>query len=130
MLLMAMSHQARKLPMMLRSSPTPEGRCCSPPVGTGSVSTTSVAILTDPGGSVLHLDLGHRRGPALVAILTDPGGSVLPRAFAAQVRSTATPLRSSPTPEGRCCSRSCGEVAADAHPVAILTDPGGSVLRE
>ncbi|MGH3559412.1 MAG: hypothetical protein ACRDTK_18290, partial [Mycobacterium sp.] len=86
-----------------------------------------VAILTNPGGSVL----GVRRGVCgdqapYVAILTNPGGSVLaPR----PTRSGATPrgcdphqprrvgagpiwdpvmastkwvLRSSPTPEGRC----------------------------
>src|SRR6266536_3579352 len=62
-----------------------------------------VAILTDPGGSVLPgrsaSDVGflHR-----VAILTDPGGSVL-RGCLATGRTSCRTLRSSPTPEGRCC---------------------------
>src|SRR6266496_1718432 len=86
-------------------------------------SDTRVAILTDPGGSVLLR--GRRLGrPGLeVAILTDPGGSVL--------HSTSTlgaplwfMLRSSPPRRvGAASSRSSRRPV-----VAILTDPGGSVL--
>src|SRR6266536_2651613 len=111
----------------LRSSPTPEGRCCQWPVAAQPPAGTDVAILTDPGGSVLPRTRARfRRGgsgcdphrprrvgaapcrPAArtwgprVAILTDPGGSVLPRA-------------------GRC-------PPPRPPKVAILTDPGGSVL--
>ncbi len=164
-----------------------------------------VAILTDPGGSVLQVGLDALVGvvPVDVAILTDPGGSVLRRRaqrpclgpagcdphrprrvgaarsiagrfsrMLAMLRSSPTPegrccrssarvprpadqhgLRSSPTPEGRCCptvkcqtsppTNSCDPHrprrvgAAHRHRhragpvplVAILTDPGGSVLR-
>src|SRR6266536_2769699 len=113
----------------LRSSPTPEGRCCQWPVAAQPPAGTDVAILTDPGGSVLPRTRARfRRGGsgcdphrprrvgaaavgdaqqaelrAVVAILTDPGGSVLPSSGADGLVST-TVLRSSPTPEGRCCT--------------------------
>jgi len=112
----------------LRSSPTPEGRCCHQRRGAGLPGVAGVAILTDPGGSVLRpCEQGHRledapccdphrprrvgaardgrasaAGPE-VAILTDPGGSVLPVATGGGVDDTSGLLRSSPTPEGRCC---------------------------
>src|SRR6266536_822488 len=163
----------------LRSSPTPEGRCCGPASRATDWRTHRVAILTDPGGSVLpgpggHLrldlrlrssptpegrccpwplaaawttrpgccdphrprrvgaaELGERPDDALdgtVAILTDPGGSVLPDGQVPDEPADEQ-LRSSPTPEGRCCLPARrGVEAADAE-VAILTDPGGSVLR-
>ncbi len=140
--------------LVLRSSPTPEGRCCPRPRPARAGPVRGVAILTDPGGSVLP-----------------PGPTGRPRSRPNALRSSPTPegrccrrsptrgggrspkLRSSPTPEGRCCSgrapvlarasrRCCDphrprrvgaapvagalEVLVDA--VAILTDPGGSVL--
>ncbi|MCW2915862.1 MAG: hypothetical protein JWN52_3930, partial [Actinomycetia bacterium] len=64
----------------------------------------------------------------IVAVLTDPGGPVLPSTPPRS--STVTDwLRSSPTPEGRCCQLS--RVDGVIHDrVAILTDPGGPVLRQ
>ena len=87
----------------LRSSPTPEGRCCAR-LGDGLLQVVEVAILTDPGGPVLPLRLGGEAGGAQVAILTDPGGPVLPT-----------------RPSGCCCSPAGAQVA-------ILTGPGGPVL--
>jgi len=60
-----------------------------------------VAILTDPGGPVLAdgVDVQAQDVPA-VAILTDPGGPVL--VAGVNRASSLLPLRSSPTPEGRC----------------------------
>ncbi len=116
----------------LRSSPTPEGRCCVEAL-LGGPAGLLVAILTDPGGSVLPDRAGppavgaepcrcdphrpRRVGAALprvghhaarydVAILTDPGGSVLPIGRRRAGWSGGWWLRSSPTPEGRCCPRS------------------------
>jgi len=64
-----------------------------------------VAILTDPGGSVLPaLTDAWRRALAQVAILTDPGGSVLLGSRSGAGSGQSTLLRSSPTPEGRCCA--------------------------
>jgi hypothetical protein len=63
--------------LWLRSSPTPKGRCCDAPEAA-------------------------RRGAGDVAILTDPGGSVLLDRPAGP-RRAGRRLRSSPTPEGRCC---------------------------
>ncbi len=114
----------------LRSSPTPEGRCCGPASRATDWRTHRVAILTDPGGSVLPGTGGHLR--------------------------LVLRLRSSPTPEGRCCpwplaaawttrpgccdphrprrvgAAELGERPDDAldGTVAILTDPGGSVLPD
>jgi len=65
-------------------------------------SDRRVAILTDPGGPVLHCWEGYQLKPIFVAILTDPGGPVL------LVRGLVN--RSGP------------------DDVAILTDPGGPVL--
>jgi len=163
----------------LRSSPTPEGRCCSRAAGPvpaadahgvailtdpgGSVlreivilsyQLLRVAILTDPGGSVLLGNVGPVSDvPPEVAILTDPGGSVLRgqstgagclapsscdphrprRVGAAPVwcshMRAGSGLRSSPTPEGRCCVGNVGPVSDVPPEVAILTDPGGSVLQ-
>src|SRR6266545_4599230 len=63
----------------LRSSPTLEGRCCLLRLADRYRRGLAVAILTDPGGPVLH---GQERVTAMggveVAILTDPGGPVLP----------------------------------------------------
>src|SRR6266536_2677174 len=137
----------------LRSSPTPEGRCCGPASRATDWRTHRVAILTDPGGSVLPGTGGHlrlvlrlrssptpegrccpwplaaawttrpgccdphrprrvgaaRRSSArrarrrTVAILTDPGGSVLLASGLESLAVAAHSLRSSPTPEGRCC---------------------------
>ena len=60
----------------LRSSPTPEGRCC-----VGALDDLGrcleVAILTDPGGPVLPAYRRQRPRRLTVAILTDPGGPVL-----------------------------------------------------
>ncbi len=65
--------------LRLRSSPTLEGRCCCPAVFQ-SCRLDRVAILTDPGGPVLHEVPEMRVDPLQpgVAILTDPGGPVLP----------------------------------------------------
>ena len=89
----------------------------------------------------------------MVAILTGPGGSVLLVVAALDDVLRADELRSSPAPEGRCCSTSVGSAdtvvrCCDPHrprrvgaagpevllvlrqrAVAILTGPGGSVLR-
>ncbi len=168
--------------MPLRSSPTPEGRCCSPPCR----SPCSAVRRCDPHrprrvGAAHRPKTGWMVGRLVVAILTDPGGSVLPAVDAynnlqgeLELRSSPTPegrcclphlrllargqlrpgLRSSPTPEGRCCPSARGSVrpgsrcGCDPHRprrvgaarfraaqpdgldvVAILTDPGGSVLR-
>ncbi len=134
----------------LRSSPTPEGRCCgqdAPGVGEG---LSRVAILTDPGGSVL------RSTPTTTCRASSSCDPHRPRRVGAalsvgivtatpiMLRSSPTPegrccaaglvsemhdrrLRSSPTPEGRCCRIVCGS-RSSSHAVAILTDPGGSVL--
>jgi len=164
----------------LRSSPTPEGRCCllARPGDRGAGQTRC-----DPhrprrvGAAGAHRRVAagarpscdpHRPrrvgaarvalrcwlGPVdVVAILTDPGGSVL-RQSQARLRCSSMRLRSSPTPEGRCypvpltwsppptrwcCDphrpRRVGAAHGDVPPgpevaddVAILTDPGGSVL--
>ena len=62
---------------VLRSSPTPEGRCREVDVADRAAVHT-VAILTDPGGTVLGTTrpIGESRF-SRVAILTDPGGTVL-----------------------------------------------------
>ena len=164
----------------LRSSPTPEGRCCQWPVAAQPPAGTDVAILTDPGGSVLPRTRARfRRGgsgcdphrPRRVGAA--PPGWRRRGGPRRRLRSSPTPegrccsrsqwpsapswsrLRSSPTPEGRCCSRrrrSAGRAACrrcDPHRprrvgaaqqrrrrlgqhdrVAILTDPGGSVLHQ
>ncbi len=73
--------------------------------GHEQVAELVVAILTDPGGSVLP-GRGCRRSLGYlwaVAILTDPGGSVLLGRSRSGVLQVMSPLRSSPTPEGRCC---------------------------
>jgi len=89
----------------LRSSPTPEGRCCAEGDDELVVAALPVAILTDPGGSVLPVGQPHQWSPEPLT------------------------LRSSPTPEGRCCCHAeVDRLARDTVPVAILTDPGGSVL--
>src|SRR6266536_677308 len=73
--------RAGRRPRRLRSSPTPEGRCCAFHRRPLLPHADHVAILTDPGGSVLLLeDRGRRRAD--------------------------DQLRSSPTPEGRCCPSS------------------------
>ena len=86
----------------------------------------SVAMLTDPGGPVLPMPDDWRPVAVAVAILTDPGGPVLPEWSNTGVIAIH-PLRSSPTPEGRCCLLLDIDPAELAR-VAILTDPGGPVL--
>ena len=86
----------------LRSSPTPEGLCWLVYTETPTDDLYRVAILTDPGGTVL--------------VMT-----------AVPVLRAGQSLRSSPTPEGRCwqTERRASSVVSR---VAILTDPGGTVL--
>src|SRR5918992_316923 len=88
---------------MLRSSPTPDGRCCSV-LSWSDACCHCVAILTDPGGPVLLALCREPRAHIHVAILTDPGWPVL---------------------------RPAGTTAGGLLPgVAILTDPGWPVLLE
>jgi len=113
----------------LRSSPTPEGRCClAVPVG-DLLDVVAVAILTDPGGSVLPCSLGLVAVvvPRTVAILTDPGGSVLPLDRLAAKVEQRIRVAILTDPGGSVLP---GLPVAPVHPdrVAILTDPGGSVL--
>src|SRR6266540_3627395 len=140
---------------MLRSSPTLEGRCCNlhqSPEGElrilvailtdpgGPVlrswprlphsPTAVVAILTDPGGPVLH---GQERVTAMggveVAILTDPGGPVLPpRAGPTRGRTRRCCDPHRPWRAGAAMRQWTDEIARQLR-VAILTDPGGPVLR-
>jgi hypothetical protein len=79
----------------LRSSPTLADQCCS-----GSSRAwwlAAVAILTDPGESVLQRDPQYQHGPGDdVSILTNPGGRCCSTMVdAVSVRSLT--LRSSPT---------------------------------
>ncbi len=62
-----------------RSSPTLEGRCCAGQLQQVTGREGEVAILTDPGGPVLHASPDAMKDPL------------------------ANALRSSPTLEGRCC---------------------------
>jgi len=132
----------------LRSSPTPEGRCCCRD-HPGNAPQHRVAILTDPGGSVLPSRelVGHLGAELDAASSCDPHrprrvGAARPtsrrcsaatrrcdphrprRVGAASANATAmavsAELRSSPTPEGRCCpcptrTRSSGSWRCDPH---------------
>ena len=63
---------------MLRSSPTPKGRCWHLARGAVPASLHDVAILADPEGPVLEADDDRqRRADDVVAILADPEGPVL-----------------------------------------------------
>ena len=116
----------------LRSSPTPEGRCCpagravhghrhlscdphrprragAAPPQPGDDWAGPVAILTDPGGPVLLTSEARCRRPhrprSAARPRCDPhrprraGAAPCPRNVGVRIRR----LRSSPTPEGRCC---------------------------
>ena len=110
----------------LRSSPTPEGRCCMRDLTFRAVSSSCDPHRPRRAGAAVLVQLGSG-GQRLVAILTDPGGPVLPSS-SSSVPAGSVSLRSSPTPEGRCCRHHQGwRLLADD--VAILTDPGGPVLH-
>src|SRR6266536_493157 len=113
---------------VLRSSPTPEGRCCPGRAGICGWSRGCDPHRPRRVGAARRSS-ARRARRRTVAILTDPGGSVLLASGLESLAVAAHSLRSSPTPEGRCCLPARrGVEAADAE-VAILTDPGGSVLR-
>ena len=63
-----------------------------------------------------------------VAILTGPGGPVLHPAELLEFAALQVELRSSPVPEGRCCVRGPVVAAVPDGGVAIRTGPGGPVL--
>jgi hypothetical protein len=69
------AHELEKL----RSSPDLDGRRCQRPVPDPE-AFAGVAILTSPGGPMLHLGHRDRDFVPLVAILTSPGGPVQPDA--------------------------------------------------
>jgi hypothetical protein len=63
----------------LRSSLTPEGRCCVLADEEIPRALLGVAILTDPEGPVLRVDWpAAKLSPHVVVILTDCGEPVLP----------------------------------------------------
>src|SRR6266540_3477179 len=128
--LLAMDDATKAYLDELRSSPTLEGRCCCARSLAGSPRQRRVAILTDPGGPVLLQDVRTCRCEGeCVAILTDPGGPVLPSPPSPSTTCSPKWLRSSPTLEGRCCWEMHRDPVAQGDGVAILTDPGGPVLR-
>ena len=112
---------------MLRSSPTPKGRCCVGPAR-GSLRPVDVAILADPEGPVL----AHRtpRSCPATGAGCDPRR---PRRAGAGCRGAA-----GMTPWSGCCDprrprragagRRAGTRPAQLAVVAILADPEGPVL--
>ena len=89
---------------LLRSSPTPEGRCWTPCASRRHPARSCC----DPhrprrDGAGTDRATQSRRYSTWVAILTDPGGTVL-GLNASSMMFTEPELRSSPTPEGRCWS--------------------------
>src|SRR6266536_1208781 len=116
--------------MGLRSSPTPEGWCCRRWSRRGTPPTSAGCDPHRPrrvgAADERFVQLIHQ--VTKVAILTDPGGSVLLLVLERAQLNDGTPLRSSPTPEGRCCAFHRRPLLPHADHVAILTDPGGSVL--
>jgi hypothetical protein len=85
-----------------------------------------VVILTDPLGSVLHPLKALLDDPAGVAILTDPLGSVL--VVSSSSKCSLVSVKCDPhRPEGRCCPSQL-KILGEDLPVAILTDPERSVL--
>ncbi len=86
----------------LRSSPTPEGRCCEHDRPGGLRPEVTVAILTDPGGSVLRSP-GWASPSRYSVLRSSPTPEGRCCADAARVTGATPELRSSPTPEGRCC---------------------------
>jgi hypothetical protein len=113
--------------LWLRSSPTPEGRCCRGHAVQALAEAEVVAILTDPEGPVLPARLEQPRIHGPVAILTDPGGPVL-HGGAADVAGSlwvgCDPHR--PRRAGAAWRSRPGTRPRSG--VAILTDPGGPVL--
>src|SRR6266536_674907 len=89
----------------LRSSPTPEGRCCRRWSRRGTPPTSAGCDPHRPrrvgAADERFVQLIHQ--VTKVAILTDPGGSVLLLVLERAQLNDGTLLRSSPTPEGRCC---------------------------
>ena len=140
-------------PLMLRSSPAPEGRCWDVEVRLAS-DRVNVAILAGPGGPVLapactrmtcpssccdprrprragagRRGESHLGGHVPVAILAGPGGPVLDHvAFFGPTQQAG--LRSSPAPEGRCWHGPGRRPPGRQPRVAILAGPGGPVLAE